>query len=264
MPVPLFIVDAFTPRPFGGNPAAVCVLERMPEDARLQAIAAEMNLSETAFLLREGSGCRLRWFTPTVEVDLCGHATLAAAHVLWETGLLAPEALARFFTRSGELAAAKVRDWIELDFPSEPAAAAPAPQGLENVLGARIVWAGRNRMDVLVELESEAAVRGLRPSFAALAAVETPRGIVATARASGGGADFVSRAFFPRAGILEDPVTGSAHCALGPYWAAKLGKAELTGYQASARGGWVKVAVAGARVKLSGQAVTLVRGELLA
>jgi len=264
MPVPLYIVDAFTLRPFGGNPAAVCLLENMPKDALLQAIAAEMNLSETAFLLQEGSGYRLRWFTPAVEVDLCGHATLAAAHVLWETGLLAPEATARFFTRSGELAAAKRGDWIELDFPSEPAAAAPAPEGLEAALGARIVWSGRNRMDVLVELASEAAVRELRPSFSVLEAIETTRGIVATARANDCGADFVSRAFFPRAGILEDPVTGSAHCALGPYWAAKLGKAELTGYQASARGGWVKVAVAGARVKLDGQAVTIVRGELLA
>ncbi|MBI3829820.1 MAG: PhzF family phenazine biosynthesis protein [Planctomycetes bacterium] len=262
MRVPIYTVDAFTDRPFAGNPAGVCILPEPRGEAWMQDVAREMNLCETAFLVRKNQGYDLRWFTPTVEVDLCGHATLASAHILWERGHLSPDATARFQTRSGLLTAVRLGAWIEMDFPAEPPAAESAPAGLEAALGTRAIWAGRNRMDVFVEIASEAALRALKPDFSALGAVETPRGVIVTAQAAAAGCDFVSRFFAPRAGISEDPVTGSAHCALGPYWAAKLGKGALIGYQASARGGWVKVTPAEARVKLGGQAVTMICGEL--
>ena len=257
-------VDAFTREPFGGNPAAVCVLPRPADPAWMQRVAREMNLSETAFLVgRESGGYDLRWFTPAVEVDLCGHATLASAHVLWEDGHLSPSDPAVFHTRSGRLSAMRRGDWIEMDFPAEPAESAPAPEGLAEALGAEPVHFGRNRFDCLVEVDSEETVRGLAPDIRGLAALPV-RGVIVTARGETAEFDFVSRFFAPRAGVDEDPVTGSAHCCLGPYWLGRLGRDAFTAWQASARGGVVKVTVEGDRVLLSGQAVTVLRGELLA
>ncbi|MGH7538919.1 MAG: PhzF family phenazine biosynthesis protein [Gemmatimonadales bacterium] len=254
-------VDAFTARPFSGNPAAVCVLPRFADERWMQHVAREMNLSETAFLVRRGDAWQLRWFTPAVEVDLCGHATLAAAHVLWEDGHLPVGVQARFDTKSGRLRAERARDWIEMDFPAEATQPATAPTPLLEALGVDGQYVGKNRMDYLVEVESESAVRALRPDFARLGQLPV-RGVIVTSRAATPEFDFVSRFFAPAAGVDEDPVTGSAHCALAPYWGAKLGKAELRGYQASLRGGVVLVRVAGDRVMLSGQAVTVMRGTL--
>lgn len=257
-------VDSFTDRPFAGNPAAVCVLAGAADERWMKDVAREMNLSETAFLHREGEDWRLRWFTPAAEVDLCGHATLAAAHVLWEDAHLEPDARASFQTRSGLLTAVRRGEWIELDFPATVPAPAAAPAGLLQALGLeRAVAVGRSRFDFLVELEDAAQVRALRPDFGALARVDA-RGVIVTAAGDVPGADFVSRFFGPAVGVDEDPVTGSAHCCLAPYWSAKLGRAELVGYQASARGGSVRVALRGERVLLGGQAVTVLRGELLA
>jgi PhzF family phenazine biosynthesis protein len=254
-------VDAFTDRPFSGNPAAVCILERAAPDEWMAAVAMEMNLSETAFLLRRADGWSLRWFTPAVEVDLCGHATLASAHAIWDDGL-DPGTTLRFHTRSGLLTAERVAGSIVLDFPAEPATPAVAPPQLLDALGVQAAIAvARNRFDWLVELPSAAAVRALRPDMRRLATLET-RGVVVTARADDGTHDFVSRWFGPRVGVDEDPVTGSAHCCLGPWWAAHLQRDELRGYQASARGGSVGVQLRGDRVLLTGRAVTVLRGEL--
>jgi PhzF family phenazine biosynthesis protein len=258
-------VDAFTSRPFAGNPAAVCVLPA-PRDARwMQDVAREMNLSETAFLHPLEDGYGLRWFTPTVEVALCGHATLASAHVLWEEGHLGAPRQARFHTKSGLLTADRKGAWIELDFPTRPAAAGPAPAGLVEAL--RVTrqprWVGRSALDYLVEVEGEEAVRALAPDLAALAQVEA-RGVIVTSRATRQGYDFVSRFFAPRVGVPEDPVTGSAHCTLTPYWSERLHMTELTAYQASPRGGVIRVRLVGDRVALGGQAVTVLRGELAA
>jgi PhzF family phenazine biosynthesis protein len=262
MPQRIVQVDAFTDRPFAGNPAAVCILDAPREEPWMRDVAAEMNLSETAFLHRHGDGWSLRWFTPEVEVDLCGHATLAAAHVLWQEGRVPPDADVRFYSRSGLLTAARQGNWITLDFPGKPEQEAPAPDGLEQALGVRPVYTGRSHYDWLVEVESEEVVRALRPDLGLLAEVDA-RGVIVTAKGSGGGAhDFVSRFFAPRVGVPEDPVTGSAHCVLAPFWAGRLGRGELTGYQASRRGGTVKVRVAGDRVVLGGQAVTVMRAEL--
>jgi predicted PhzF superfamily epimerase YddE/YHI9 len=259
----IFQVDAFTAEPFRGNPAAVCLLDGPRDDGWRQAVAAEMNLSETAFVERHGSGgggeFALRWFTPTTEVDLCGHATLAAAHVLWEAGEAADRL--SFRTRSGKLVAERVGPGIRLDFPSQPAAAVDIPAGLAVSLGAEPVWVGANGIDYLVELDNDDAVRSLTPDIAGLRALPV-RGVIVTA-AGADGCDFVSRFFAPATGIDEDPVTGSTHCCLGPYWRDRLGRAELVGYQASARGGYVGVRVAGDRVLISGQAVTVLRGELV-
>ena len=255
-------VDAFADRPFGGNPAAVCVLPAPRDASWMQDVAREMNLAETAFLHPEDEGYRLRWFTPAVEVALCGHATLASAHVLWEDSLLPRDRPARFHTQSGLLTAERRDGWIELDFPATPPAPAPAPAGLSAGLRAAPAWVGRSTFDYLVELDSEDAVRGLKPDFAALERIET-RGVIVTSQASAAGYDFVSRFFAPRTGVPEDPVTGSAHCALAPFWSKRLGRTEMTGYQASARGGVVRVRDAGDRVVLGGQAVTVLRGELL-
>jgi PhzF family phenazine biosynthesis protein len=255
-------VDAFTNRPFTGNPAAVCILDEPPADWWMQDIAREMNLSETAFLLPHEEGFDLRWFTPTTEVDLCGHATLASAHVLWEDGHLAPDEAARFHTRSGELICTRADEWIEMDFPAKPTEAAEIPDGLEDGLGLSPVWVGRNGMDLLVELSDEKQVRALQPDIGALRRVEA-RGIIVTSGGIGAGYDFVSRFFAPRAGVDEDPVTGSAHCALAPFWSERLGRDELVGYQVSSRGGKVRTRVRGDRVLLGGQAVTVMRGELL-
>ena len=255
-------VDAFTSTPFAGNPAAVCVLSGPRDASWMQDVAREMNLSETAFLLAENTGYRLRWFTPAEEVALCGHATLASAHVLWEDGHLAAGAPARFHTQSGLLTAERRGDWIELDFPATPAAPAPPPAGLAKALGVTARWCGRSKFDYLVELDSEATVRSLEPDFSALRRVEA-RGVIVTSRAETPGYDFVSRFFAPRVGIDEDPVTGSAHCALTPFWSERLRRSEMTAFQASPRGGVLRVRVAGDRVGLGGQAVTVLRGELV-
>jgi PhzF family phenazine biosynthesis protein len=204
----------------------------------------------------------LRWFTPAVEIDLCGHATLASAHVLWETAELKASEQARFHTRSGLLLAERKGEWIEMDFPATAEKAASAPQGLLEALGVRAVYVGKNRFDYLVEVESEEIVRGMQPNFTRLVAVEA-RGVMVTSRARTQGYDFVSRFFGPRVGINEDPVTGSAHCCLAPYWCGKLGREELVGYQASPRGGVVRVRLNGDRVLLGGQAVTVLQGELV-
>ena len=256
-------VDAFTDRPFAGNPAAVCLLSKPSEPAWMLNVAREMNLAETAFLVRRGDEFDLRWFTPTIEIDLCGHATLASAHVLWEDGHLKPGAQARFHTKSGLLTADRRGDWIELDFPATAAAPAPAPAGLEAALGAKARFVGRSKFDYLVEVDDEATVRRLNPDLGAIGRIDA-RGVIVTSKSHGNGYDFVSRFFAPQAGVPEDPVTGSAHCALAPYWTAKLGRQELTGFQASARGGIVRVRVVGDRVRLGGQAVTVLRGELTA
>ena len=255
-------VDAFTATPFAGNPAAVCVLSEPREERWMQDVAREMNLSETAFLSRQADGFTLRWFTPAVEVDLCGHATLASAHVLWETGQLELGEQARFHTRSGLLVAERKREWIEMDFPAKAEEAAIAPPGLLQSLGVTPVYVGKNQFDYLVEVESEEIVRGLQPDFSLLLTVEA-RGVIVTSRSGTQGYDFVSRFFAPRVGVNEDPVTGSAHCCLAPYWCSKFGKDQLIGYQASARGGVVRVRVGTDRVYLGGQAVTVLRGELV-
>lgn len=263
MPFPLFQVDAFTDQPFAGNPAAVCLLPGPRDEQWMQQVGAEMNLSETAFVHPQADGFSLRWFTPAVEVNLCGHATLAASHVLWEQGHLSPTDVARFHTRSGLLTARRLGEWIELDFPATPSEPAPLPAGLDDCLGITPRFVGRNVFDYLVEADSEETVRNLRPDFGRLAALPV-RGVIVTAAASTAGYDFVSRFFAPASGIPEDPVTGSAHCCLAPFWRGRLGKDELVGYQASQRGGVIRVRVAGARVLLRGQAVTVLRGELLA
>ena len=230
----IYQVDAFTDRPFAGNPAAVCLMDRPADAGWMQNVAAEMNLAETAFLHPEGDGFRLRWFTPLVEVDLCGHATLASAHVLWESGRLPAGQEARFYTASGLLTANQVGDWIELDFPATPGVRAEPPPGLIEALGVEPLAVLRSQFDYLVEVKSEAAVRALAPDFTRLRHVAT-RGVIVTARAEQDAFDFVSRFFAPAAGIDEDPVTGSAHCCLAPYRSAQMGKTSFVAYQASRR-----------------------------
>ncbi|HMH84087.1 MAG TPA: PhzF family phenazine biosynthesis protein [Gemmatimonadales bacterium] len=255
-------VDAFANRPFGGNPAAVCILAEPRDERWMQDVAREMNVAETAFLHPENEGYRLRWFTPVLEVALCGHATLASAHVLWEDGHLPAGRQARFHTQSGLLTADRRDDWIELDFPATPPVAAPPPPGLAAALRVAARWVGRSKFDYLVEVDSEDAVRGLKPDLFALERIEA-RGIIVTSRATTAGYDFVSRFFAPRSGVPEDPATGSAHCALAPFWGERLGRTAMTAYQASARGGVIRVRLAGDRVVLGGQAVTVLRGELV-
>jgi PhzF family phenazine biosynthesis protein len=260
---PIRQVDAFTDEPFGGNPAAVCVLPAEREAAWMQLVAREMNLAETAFLVRRADAYHLRWFTPAVEVDLCGHATLACAHVLWEDGHAAAGETLRFQTRSGLLTAGRRDGLIWLDFPATPAVEGEVPPEIGRALGVPFRFAGRTPFDYLVEVDSEETVRRLTPDLALLGRLAV-RGVIVTAAASGSGRDFVSRFFAPAVGVPEDPVTGSAHCALAPFWSARLGRTELRGYQASARGGLVRVEVAGDRVRLGGNAVTVLRGELCA
>lgn len=262
MPLTIYHVDAFADAPFTGNPAAVCVLHEHADDHWMQQVASELNLSETAFLLPENDGFRLRWFTPTAEVELCGHATLASAHVLWETGALDPVAQARFYTRSGLLTADRRGSLIELDFPAKPARPIAAPAALINALGVEPRFCGKSAFDLLIEVDSEATVRALQPDFRAIGNMGG-RGIIVTSRASTTGYDFVSRCFYPQVGIDEDPVTGSAHCVLAPFWADQLGKTEFRAYQASRRGGTVEVRLAGDRVKLGGHALTVMRSEWL-
>lgn len=259
-------VDSFTAEPFRGNPAAVVILDgRRVDDDWMAAVAREMNLSETAFLRPGRDAFSLRWFTPVAEVDLCGHATLATAHILYSEGVISQDSTAEFDTRSGRLRARRLGDgWIELDFPATPAEPTTASDLLLQALGVTSVrFAGENRFDTLLELASEDQVRSLRPDFGALRAI-TRRGAIVTAPAGTPGVDFVSRYFAPAVGIDEDPVTGSAHCTLGPFWAARLGKSELLARQVSDRGGALRVRVADGRVYLAGEAVTVLRAELLA
>jgi len=261
MSIPIFKVDSFAAEPFTGNPAGVCLLSAAQPEACMQNVAAEMNVAETAFLVPREGGYDLRWFTPTVEVDLCGHATLASAHVLWETGRLAAGDVARFHTKSGVLTCRRDAGAIVMDFPAETVSPAVPPPGLEEGLGVPFSYCGLNRMDYLVEVADEATVRRVEPDLRALMKYPV-RGVIVTARAESSGIDFVSRFFAPAAGVDEDPVTGSAHCALAPYWGAKLGKREMLGFQASRRGGRVGVRLSGDRVELVGRAVTVLRGEL--
>ena len=264
MTIPLFQVDAFTDRPFHGNPAAVCLLDAARDEAWMQLVAAEMNLAETAFVSPRDDGFDLRWFTPTCEVDLCGHATLASAHALWETGRLRPGTTARFHTKSGWLRADQRDGLIELDFPSTPADPAPAfAASLAAAVRAPVEWAGRSRFDLVARLGSADAVRRAAPDYALVGALPC-RGVIVTAAGDDGVHDFVSRFFGPQSGVDEDPVTGSAHCALAPYWAGIFGRDTLVGFQASPRGGTVRVRLVDDRVLLSGHAVTVLRGELLA
>jgi PhzF family phenazine biosynthesis protein len=270
--VPLLHIDAFSDRPFAGNAAAVCILDDAGPDACdatwMQAVAAEMNLSETAFVLRVADEFDLRWFTPATEVDLCGHATLAAAHALWSTsGVQAPTTI-RFRTRSGVLTASRAGELIELDFPATPPVKCELRRGLlaalaplSDALASSTAFIGETRFDLFLELRSAEDLRALRPDFRRLADTPT-RGVIVTAASDDPRYDFVSRFFAPSAGIDEDPVTGSAHCALGPYWGEKLGKPRVIGYQASARGGVVHVHARGDRVTLGGKAVTVFGGRL--
>jgi PhzF family phenazine biosynthesis protein len=265
---PFAQIDAFTDQPFAGNPAAVFVLDG-PADAKwMQLVAREMNLAETAFLHRleeSPADFALRWFTPAVEVDLCGHATIASSHWLWEGGVVPATTSLRFHTRSGVLGARRASDgWIELDFP----ATTPQPandmdlEPLTQALGARPLHLLRSRFDAFVELDSAVTLRALNPDFTKLKQVNA-RGVIVTSPSDDARFDFISRFFAPQSGIDEDPVTGSAHCALGPYWSKKLNKSDLIAYQASPRGGVVRVSVRGERVILGGQAVTVFRGELV-
>ncbi len=257
----LYQVDAFTAALFKGNPAGVCVLDKPVNEEWMRQVAMEMNLSETAFLLTENEGWRLRWFTPKREVSLCGHATLASAHILWETGLLASDATARFYTKSGELTAVKHGDGITLNFPAREIEEGALPEDLALALGnPPWAFAGHKEDRWLVELESESAVRALQPDFALLASLPV-RSVMVTARAAAP-YDFVSRYFAPSVGVNEDPVTGSAHTYLTPYWAGKLGKEEMFAYQASARGGELRLRREGERVFITGRAVTFFAGEM--
>ncbi len=263
MAQPIVQIDAFTDRPFSGNQAAVCFLEELKDDRWMQDVAREMNLSETAFLVRQPDGFDLRWFTPQTEVDLCGHATLASAHLLWEERVLGRDEVALFQTRSGLLSAQWKDGWIEMDFPAEPERHEVPPPELVAALGVVPLYAGRNRLnDWLVEIESENVLRALAPDLSLLRSVPM-RGVMVTARSVTKQFDFVSRFFAPAVGVNEDPVTGSAHCCLGPYWQKRLKRFSLYAYQASPRGGVVHVRVAEDRVVLAGQAVTIMRSSLL-
>jgi predicted PhzF superfamily epimerase YddE/YHI9 len=260
--LPYFIVDAFTDRPFAGNPAAVVPLDRWKDDKWLQNVAAEMNLSETAYLVPNDQGFNLRWFTPRIEVDLCGHATLASAKALSHLGQLNDGSEIAFSTRSGLLRAIRQGDKFQLDFPLTVEGKTELPLGLVESLGVSPRYVGRSKFDYLVEVESETLLRGLVPDFKRLASVEC-RGVIATARSDNPIFDFVSRFFAPAAGIEEDPVTGSAHCCLADFWGKRLGKTIMVGYQASSRGGIVHVEVREDRVMLGGEAVIVAQGELL-
>ncbi len=255
----IYQVDAFTDIPFRGNPAAVCILSSNPSIEWMQDVAAEMNLAETAFLLPMNEGYNLRWFTPNSEVDLCGHATLASAHILWEKGYLQQDQEVKFYTKSGLLTAKLNHGYIQLNFPATPEEEIIAPAGLIEALNINPVYIGKNVFDYLIEVESEEIVRNIVPDFSKLMEIHM-RGVIVTARSTE--YDFVSRFFAPEVGIFEDPVTGSAHCCLGVYWKKKLGKSKFHAYQASKRGGILKVEVKNERVLISGKAVTVLEGEL--
>lgn len=260
----IFQVDSFTSKPFTGNPAGVCILSGNIPYFDMLKIANEMNLPETAFLQEKEGGYDLRWFTPQAEVELCGHATLASAHVLWEIGALDPYEIASFDTLSGRLTAKKNDAWIDLDFPAEYETKADAPVELTQALDVKLKYVGKNRFDYLVEVESEEKVRDMKPDFDLLKKVSC-RGVIVTSKADAGRYDFVSRFFAPAIGVDEDPVTGSAHCCLGPYWESRLNKSEFEAFQLSERGGVVRVKVVPGsnRVILGGRAVTVIKGDLV-
>lgn len=265
MNVKLYQVDAFTDQQFSGNPAAVCLLSGPPDDRWTQAVAMEMNLSETAFLYPESDCYRLRWFTPTVEVELCGHATLASAHILWEEKYLAPDQPAVFSTRSGILTASWHQGWIKLDFPAKPVCRTSLPPGLLKALGLaldEVLFVGVHKADYLVEVANAGIVRRINPNHAELKKLPV-RGVIVTSQSDEAEFDFISRFFAPGSGIDEDPVTGSAHCCLGPYWQGKLQKDAFSAYQASNRGGRLKVHVINERIHLFGQAITVLKGDLV-
>jgi len=257
----IYQVDSFTDRAFSGNPAGVCILESAADEEWMQNVAREMAISETSFLYPENGGYNLRWFAPDAEVDLCGHGTLATAHILWEKNYLERDETASFFTKSGLLTARLKGEWIELDFPVLPEESLDAPEGLLESLGIEAKYVGMNEFDYIVEVESESELRSMEPDLSMLAKVTT-RGVIVTSLCESEEYDFVSRLFAPAIGIPEDPVTGSAHCCLGPYWMKKLGKDTFNAYQASARGGSLKVKVERDRVILSGQAVTVLEGNI--
>ena len=266
MNVQTYKVDAFTNTPYAGNPAAICFLEAPATDLWMQSVASEMNLAETAFVSREGDGYRLRWFTPTVEVDICGHATLASAHILWERKIADSDEEIRFHTRSGVLTCTKRGEMIEMDFPSDPESPVELTEDLRIVLkeslGATPIYVGKSQRDYLVEVENETVLKNMSPNMSILSQVPM-RGYIVTTKSDRPEFDFISRCFYPAVGIQEDFVTGSAHCCLAMFWANRLGKTEMNGYQASSRGGTVGVKVCGERVLLRGEAVTMLVGELL-
>ncbi len=258
----IFHVDAFADRPFTGNPAAVCLLSSSPDEKWMQQVAAEINLSETAFVVPQAKGFSLRWFTPIVEVDTCGHGTLASAHVLWEEGVLQHTELARFHTRAGLLIAEHQDAWIEVGWPVETQVQVAPPTELVVALGVKPLYVGLNRFDYLVEVETEEIVRSISPDLAILSTLPA-EGVIVTSRATDPDFDFVSRYFAPRLGISEDPVCGAAHCCLAPYWRSKLAKSRFVAYQASSRGGIIRVHLTEDRVFISGKAITIARGELM-
>jgi PhzF family phenazine biosynthesis protein len=262
MPIPTYVVDAFADEPFKGNPAGVCLVDSFPADETMLAIAAELKHAETAFLVKlSDSRYHLRWFTPRTEVDLCGHATLASAHVLWESGRENGSTI-RFETLSGELTAGRNGSEIELDFPAlHPLPAMVA--GLEAVLGQTPRYLGQAGLFLLAVMDSEASVRNFAPDFQAISRLGD-QALLITAKGHSDAYDFVSRLFAPQVGIDEDPVTGSAHCVLAPYWSPILDKKVMVGYQASERGGFVGVEYRGARVGLRGSAITVLEGSLRA
>jgi predicted PhzF superfamily epimerase YddE/YHI9 len=263
MNIPLYHVDAFTNEAFKGNPAAVCLLTHEPSAEWMQALAAEMNLSETAFVRPLKEDFELRWFTPAIEVELCGHATLAAAHVLWTSGTVPRKETIRFHTKSGLLTCVQTGELIELDFPATPAVEAFPPQGLLEAFRVDALFVGASRFDKFLVVESEEVVRRLKPDFQRLRKITGMRGVIVSSASNDPKFDFISRYFAPGAGIDEDPVTGSAHCCLGPFWGQRLGKSTMLGYQASARGGIVRVRLQGDRVALGGRAITVCEGRLL-
>jgi PhzF family phenazine biosynthesis protein len=260
MALTIYVVDAFTEKAFKGNPAAVCLTSEPLDDVLMQSIAEEMNLSETAFLSPQQDGYSLRWFTPNTEVELCGHATLASAHTLWETEILPKVQQANFYTKSGLLTASKDGSWIQLNFPVEPVSESEYPFELIEALNVEPIYVGRNRFDYFIEIESEDVVKNLSPNFSMLRTIKT-RGVNVTSKSND--FDFISRCFFPALGVNEDPVTGSAHCGLAPYWSKKLNKTQMYAYQASARGGILKIDLQKDRVLMAGQAATVMKGELL-
>lgn len=258
----IYIIDAFTDKRYRGNPAAVCFLETEKSDQWMQNIANEMNLSETAFLIRRGEEFSLRWFTPQAEVDLCGHATLASAHLLWEEQICKGNEI-RFITKSGLLTANKNENWIQMNFPKELEQKCVPQNELIEGLGVHYNYIGKNRLDYIIEVDDEETVRDLQPNFNLWKSVKA-RGIIVTSKSNRMGIDFVSRCFYPAIGVNEDPVTGSAHCCLGPYWQVKLKKNDLIALQLSKREGLLKLTILEERIIISGKAVTTLRGELMA
>jgi PhzF family phenazine biosynthesis protein len=260
----IFLVDAFADKPFHGNPAAVCVLREEQSADWMQSVGAELNVSATAFVHRSDEGYELRWFTPTREIDLCGHGTLASAHLLWTEGIAPREMPIGFRTKSGVLTCRLADDLVELDFPATPPARTEPDQRLSDALHAQPSFFGKSKFDSFLVMDSEETVRSLKPDLRALGNVPAIRGVIVTSASQNPDYDFVSRFFAPAFGIDEDPVTGSAHCCLGPYWSERLGKTSMTAFQASKRGGTVRVRVDGDRVFLRGTAITILRGQLSA